>query len=310
MTSLKRAALIATIGAALGAAPLTVAAFDLSQALTGAAAGAGVINDSDKAAIDQTATAVAKSFEDITPEQEYYIGRAVAASLLGTRKAYDDKAATDYLNLLGRTLSLFSLKPETFGGYHFLIIDSSEINAFAAPGGLILVTRGLLRCATSEDTVAAILAHEIGHVAKQHGLKAIKKDRLTKAVIGVGTTAAQVLGPEELKQQTSLFKDSVGDITGTLVNSGYSRDLEFDADKSALAILKAVGYDPRALEDMLKIMQTKLAPGGHDFAKTHPDPKLRIDAIEKALKGSKPIVVAPDAQAARQARYKAALGNI
>jgi beta-barrel assembly-enhancing protease len=306
MIGLKRADLVF----AICSAPILASAFDLGQALTGAAAGAGIIKDSDKAAIDQTATAVAKSFEDITPEQEYYIGRAVAASLLGTRKAFDDKAATDYLNLLGRTLSLYSIKPETFGGYHFLILDSDEINAFAAPGGLILVTRGLLRCATSEETVAAILAHEICHVAKQHGLKAIKKDRLTKAVIGVGTTAAQVLGPEDLKQQTSLFKDSVGDITGTLVNSGYSRDLELDADHAALDILRAVGYDPRALEDMLKIMQTKLAPGGHDFARTHPDPKIRIAAIEKALKGVKPPKDTAEAIAARQARYKAALGNI
>jgi beta-barrel assembly-enhancing protease len=306
MTGLKRAAL----ALAIGAAPFLAFGFDLGQALTGAAADAGVIKQSDKEAIDQGVQAVAKSFEDITPEQEYYIGRAVAASLLGTRKPYDDKAATDYLNRLGRALSLYSDKPETFGGYHFLILDSSEINAFAAPGGLILVTRGLLRCATSEETVAAILAHEIGHVAKQHGLKAIKKDRLTKAVIGAGSAAAQVLGPEELAKQTTLFKDSVGDITSTLVNSGYSRDLELEADRAALGILRAVGYDPRALEDMLKVMQTKLAPGGHDFAKTHPDPKVRIAAIEKALKGTKPPQAPADALAARQARYKAALGSI
>ena len=93
---------------------------------------------------------------EFTPEQEYYIGRAVAANLLSTRKVWDNKAATDYLNVLERGLVIYSDRPETFGGYHVLIMDSDEINAFAAPGGLILVTRGLLRCATTEDGVAAI----------------------------------------------------------------------------------------------------------------------------------------------------------
>jgi beta-barrel assembly-enhancing protease len=306
MRALRRSAL-ALLACAL---TLPAAGLDFGKALKGAAKKTGVVKESDVDAIAEGAQAVAKSNEDITPEQEYYIGRAVAAKLLGTRKAYDQQAATDYVNLLGRALSVYSERPETFGGYHFLILDSDEINAFAAPGGDILVTRGLLRCATSEGAVAAILAHEIAHIAKAHGLKAIKKDRLTKAVIGVGSAAAQVLGPDELAEQTSTFKDSVGDITGTLVNSGYSRDLELEADQAALANLRAVGYDPKALEDMLKVMQKKLKAGGLDFAKTHPDPKVRIDAIEKALKGKKAPASTPEAASARQERYTAALGGI
>jgi predicted Zn-dependent protease len=302
MNSLKRTALVLLVGAL----PFAAAAFDFGKALQSATG----VSDENAQAIGQAAQAVSKSSEDITPEQEYYIGRAVAAKLLSTRKPYENQAATDYVNLLGRSLSIYSEKPETFGGYHFLILDADEINAFAAPGGLILVTRGLLRCAASEETVASILAHEIGHVAKQHGLKAIKKDRLNKAVIGVGAAAAQVLGPKDLADQTATFKDSVGDITGTLVNSGYSRDLELEADRAALDNLRAVGYDPRSLEDMLKVMEKKLKAGGLDFAKTHPDPKVRIAAIEKALTGNKPPAVSPDATMARQARYKAALGNI
>jgi predicted Zn-dependent protease len=293
----------------VGVTPLAVSAFDLGGALKGAAEKAGV-KGSDVDALQGAAQAVSKSSEDITPEQEYYIGRAVAAKLLSTRKPYNDQAATAYVNLVGRTISEYSNRPETFGGYHFLILDSDEINAFAAPGGLILVTRGLLRCATSEETVAAILAHEISHVVKQHGLKAIKQDRLNKAVIGVGSAAAQVLGPKDLANQTATFKDSVGDITSTLVNSGYSRDQELEADQTALGNLRAVGYDPESLADMLRVMQRRLKAGGLDFAKTHPDPKIRIDAIEKALKGQKPPVTASDAEAVRQARYKAALGNI
>ncbi len=291
------------------AAPLAAAGLDFGSALKDAASKAGVKGE-DVEAVAGAAKAVAKSAEDITPEQEYYIGRAVAASLLSTRKPYASKAANGYLNLIGRALANFSERPETFGGYHFLIIDSDEINAFAAPGGLVLVTRGLLGCASSEDAVAAILAHEIAHVTGSHGLKAIKKDRLTKAVVGVGAAAAQVLGSEELSEQTAVFKDTIGDITGTLVNSGYSRDLEFEADEAAIENLIAAGYDPRALAEMLGIMKARIKAGGLDFAKTHPDPKKRIAAVEKILKKKEIPATASEAAAARQARFKAALGSL
>jgi predicted Zn-dependent protease len=152
---------------------------------------------------DKSAEAVAKSFEDITPEQEYYVGRAVGANLLAQYPPYDAAAANSYLNLLGQSLAQVSDRPETFGGYHFLVLDSAEINAFAAPGGLIFVSRGLLRCADSEDGVAAILAHEIGHVAKQHGLKAIKTARFKDAGLAIGMAAVEELGPSELAKVTA-----------------------------------------------------------------------------------------------------------
>jgi predicted Zn-dependent protease len=247
---------------------------------------------------------------EFTPEQEYYIGRAVAANLLSTRKVYDVKKATDYLNTLERALSIYSDRPETFRGYHLLILDSDEINAFAAPGGLVLVSRGLLRCATSEDTVAAILAHETSHVVLKHGLNAIKQARKTAAYRNLVMTGVAVAGSPELNQLTDIFKDSIADITNTLVNSGYSRDLEFQADRMALEIMRNAGYDPRAFEAMLKVMETKIKPGGLDFAKTHPDPKDRIAEVEKDLANEPVGSTTPRALAARQARYQAALGNI
>ena len=107
---------------------------------------------------------LAKSAEDFTPDQEYYLGRGVAATLLGQYRALRTPAANEYLNLLGQSLAKYSTKPNTFGGYRFLLLDTPEINAFAAPGGLILVTRGLAQCAANEDELAAVLAHEIAHV--------------------------------------------------------------------------------------------------------------------------------------------------
>jgi predicted Zn-dependent protease len=254
----------------------------------------------------KSAPAVQKSFEDITPKQEYYIGRAVAATILSQYEPYAVEEPTEYLNLLGRTLAYASDRPETFGGYHFLILDSQEINAFAAPGGLIFISRGLLACADSEDTVAAILAHEIAHVVEQHGLQAIKKSRVTSALTSVAIASAQTAGSDELAKLTTVFEDSIDDITATLVNNGYSRSFEKEADLMAVEILRRVGYDPNALVRMLEVMERRLTPGGLDFAKTHPDPEVRISEIRKVL----PYAPAPQRQPARQARYQAALGDI
>ena len=254
----------------------------------------------------KSAPAVQKSFEDITPEQEYYIGRAVGATILAQYSPYTEPGPTEYLNLLGRTLAFASDQPETFGGYHFLILDSEEINAFAAPGGLIFISRGLLACADSEDTVAAILAHEIAHVVEQHGLQAIKKSRVTSALTSVAIASAQTAGSDELAKLTTVFEDSIGDITATLVNSGYSRAFEKEADLMAVEILKRVGYDPNSLVRMLEVMERRLEPGGLDFAKTHPEPEVRIAEIRKVLAAAP----AQPVQAGRQARYQAALGNL
>jgi predicted Zn-dependent protease len=270
-----------------------------------------VASDPNKrAAVQQTVEAVQTASQEITAEQEYYIGRAVAANILATRKAYSEQTATDYLNVLGRSLSLYSDRPETFGGYHFLIMDSDEINAFAAPGGLILISRGLLRCADSEETVAAILAHEISHVVLKHGLKAISNARWTAAVQAGVNAGVQVAGSRELKQLTGAFKDSINDITNTLVNSGYSREQELQADQMALVIMRKAGYDPQAFDEMLTVMKSKLKPGGADFAKTHPDPQVRITAVEKTLSGQPAVAVNPTAANARQARYGTAVGAI
>ena len=247
---------------------------------------------------------------EFTPEQEYYIGRAVAANLLSTRKVWNDQKATTYLNTLERALSLYSDRPETFGGYHLLILDTDEINAFAAPGGLILVSRGLLRCATTEDMAAAILAHETSHVVLKHGLNAIAASRKTAAYKNLGLAAVAAFGSPEARQLTDIFKDSISDITNTLVNSGYSRDLEFQADAMALGIMRRAGYNPQAFDDMLKLMSTKIKAGGPGFAKTHPDPKDRAAAVEKALDGQPQVTTEPSAARGRQSRYQAALGTV
>lgn len=266
----------------------------------------GVMNEDQAKSLTRVTTAVAKTFADITPEQEYYIGRAVGATVLHTYPPYTEKQANRYLNLLGQTLSQASDKPETFGGYHFLILDSDEINAFAAPGGLIFISRGMIRLCKNEDELAAVLAHEIGHVQNMHGLKAIKSGRLTSALTILAAEGAKSFGGKELAELTEAFEGSIGDITSTMMNSGYARSAEREADGTAVVILKRVGYDPNGLIAMLQEMKKDLKPGGIDFAKTHPDPLDRIKDIEKISGRYTPVTSPP----ARQKRFERNLKGV
>lgn len=266
----------------------------------------GAISADQAQSIDRSATAVGKAFEKLTPEQEYYIGRSVAATILADYKPFDQAAATRYLNTLGMALALSSDKPETFGGWHFLIMDTDEINAFAAPGGFILVSRGMLRCCRNEDELAAVLAHEIGHVQHEHGLRAIKKSRWTSAFTILGTEAAKNLGGQQLAELTSAFEGAIDDVTATMVNSGYARTLESEADAAALVILRRVGYNPAGLVNMLGEMGRRLEKDTRGFAKTHPDPNDRIKDLQRAIGAITPVEQHP----ARQARFSAALSGI
>ena len=240
-----------------------------------------------------------KAEPEFTPEQEYYIGRTVGAVIVNKYRPYNNEAANQYLNQLGQTLAQFSDRPETFGGYHFLMMESNDINAFSAPGGLIFISRGMLNCCKNEDALAAVLAHEIGHVQYQHGLKAIKNSRLNSAFTILATESAKQFGGQDLKDLTEAFEGSINDITSTMMNTGYARSCEREADKSAVEIMKRSGYNPNGLVAMLQEMKKNLKPGGLDFAKTHPSPDSRIEDII-SLAGPYQPVPAP---AKRQARF-------
>lgn len=229
--------------------------------------------------VERTKAAIGKSVKDITPEQEYYIGRSVAATVLKHYPPYADQRSNRYVNLLGQSLAQASDRPETFGGYHFLILDSQEINAFAAPGGLILITRGMLHLCRSEDEAAAVLAHEIAHVENNHGLSAIQDTRVLTALGVLASEGTKALSGGLLAPVVEAFEGSVGDIAFTLMQKGYSREQERQADEGAVVLLRRVGYDSGALVTMLQEMDKGMTRSASGFAKTHPDPKERIRSI-------------------------------
>lgn len=262
--------------------------------------------DSQVSSLLRVGQAVTKTFEDFTPEQEYYIGRTVGAMVLDKYPPFDLAPANSYVNYVGQALASGSERPETFGGYRFQVMDSEEINAFAAPGGFIFLTRGLIRCCPDEDALAGVLAHEIAHVQESHGLKAIKQSRITEAVTLLGTEGAKQFGSREVAALTRTFGDSIADITQTLIVSGYSRSQEAEADLAALGILRRVGYNPNGLVRMLEKMQENLRPGTLDFAKTHPSPKDRINELVAVAGPYK----AYDSPKARQFRFYSQMSQV
>jgi predicted Zn-dependent protease len=261
----------------------------------------GVIDDDTVNAITKSTDAISKAAEEITPEQEYYIGRAVGANILTNYKLYTARPdLTAYLNRICGALTINSAKPEIYNGYHVMILDSDEINAFATSGGHIFISRGLIASTNSEDALASVIAHEISHIQLQHSIKAIKNSRITQALIITGSSAANAAAKNSsLSELTSVFNESVGEIVTTIVNNGYSQDQEFDADTAALPLLASAGYEPSSILDMLQALEKSQSshPGG--FNKTHPTPAKRIASVNKSIKKYQ----VPDTRTFRQSRY-------
>lgn len=233
-------------------------------------------------------TSLRKGMEDLLPEEEYYIGRSVTARVLAEYKPLDHRKVNAYINEVGSYLVQFSARPETYGGYHFQLVRSDEINAFAAPGGFIIITSGLYKTLKSEDQLAAVLAHEIAHVTLRHGLGAIKTSNLTEAftLIGAaaidGTAKGQQL--RQVRQLTSVFSTSVDDVVKQLVVSGYSQDQELDADAEGLRITYRAGYNPAGLEQFLHTLQQRSSQSHGGFYATHPPAGKRLGGVASVMR--------------------------
>lgn len=234
---------------------------------------------------------------EITYENEYYYGRGVSAMLFASYGAPDyraldrapdsDKAqAILYLNTLGSMIAEVSDQPNTFDGWHFGLLETDSVCAFSAPGGFCHVSLGLLRLCDTEDELAAVLAHEIGHVCAKHGAQAMKDEfnkQAEQAWLKVGSNAATEVAPDQLKAVAQGFGAAIAKGLDEMYD-GYSRDKEFEADRLGLTYLARAGFDPRAAVTILEKLDEHQramrgdAPRG-DFAKTHPEPVDRIAKI-------------------------------
>jgi predicted Zn-dependent protease len=248
-----------------------------------------------------------KASRPISDSEEYYIGRAVATKILAQYPYLNNQVKNLYINKVGQTLALHSANPQIYGGYHFALLDSPEINAFAAPGGLIFLTTGMLGIIDSEDALAAVLAHEISHVNRRHGTNAIKSGRWAEAVSMFSSKATAEYGPGELNQIVNIFQGSIDDVFKTLVVKGYGRPQELEADSDAVLILQRAGYDPGVFLDFLvKLQKIAAKTNGGGILSTHPGLDKRIEAAAALVPATPPELIA---KSIRSKRYQVSIAR-
>ncbi len=259
--------------------------------LLGACAGMPVPGGGGMPDFSQIAQA-AKSFKsatrDIEEPEEIEIGQGVAQKLLGTWPLVKNDRLQRYVNQVGRWLALQTERPDlpwTFG-----VVQLDNINAFAAPGGAIFVTEGMLRAIHSEAEMAGILAHEIAHVLQKHHLNAMKAGAFGDiGKMGVQALLDNRLGKAGVGGQMAK-STGVGEMGAELIKQGLfikplDRSLEYESDRMGVVIAARAGYDPYGLVAVLQILQAT-KPGSDQMSfllKTHPSPGDRLAQLEKVL---------------------------
>jgi predicted Zn-dependent protease len=241
------------------------------------------------------------AWQETTLLDAYYLGRAVAANILDTYKPYTaNPALTRYVNSICQTVVINSAYPDLYNGYHVMLLDSPEFNAFASPGGHIFLTRGLVEAAASEDMLAAIIAHELAHIMLKHSLSIIDDFRLYDEMSAMADRAAQLAGNTEAAARYLYFRNSVAATVDTLLKNGFSQDQEFEADAGAVVLMAAAGYSPTGLLDMLSVLQRVQSSQKGGFNTTHPSPERRIENARKYV-SQYPV---QDTRASRTARFR------
>jgi predicted Zn-dependent protease len=229
---------------------------------------------------------VSKASNPISDVEEYYIGRSVAANIVAKYPVLDNDELTNYVSLVGSTVVLNSNMPVTYGGYHFAILDTEDVNAFASPGGIIFLTKGLIDSLENEDELAAVLSHEVAHINNRDGISTIeasRKSSLGTLFLKEPFRIAGTITPAELSQVSNLFIQAIDSVFDTVAVNGYSDSQELAADKDALVFLTRSGYDPSALLNY----RTRLADKGGSTLllkmENNPTPFERVENIKLNL---------------------------
>jgi len=221
----------------------------------------------------------------ISDSEEYYIGRAVAARLLARSCLSQNQEATLFVNEVGQAVAQKSSMPRSYRGYHFGILETSDANAYACPGGIILITRGLIKECQSEDELAAVLAHEVAHIANKDGVNSINKARWTEVLTTAGTEAAKQYGGGVAGSLVGLFEGAIDDVFKTIAVNGYSREAEAKADRDAVTTLTRAGDDPAALAAILGRMCSR---GGGGITRSHPLTADRVQGVKSLVREGTP----------------------
>jgi predicted Zn-dependent protease len=212
----------------------------------------------------------------ISDEEEIAVGRDIAASTLGTYPLVKDNALQSRLNEIGMWVAAQSSRPDL--PWRFAAVESNAINAFAVPGGIILVTRGTLKQVANEAELACVLGHEIGHVVRRHHISVMSKS----LVVAAGANALNLSSTSA--DSAELRKQLIGE-GKEIFSRGLDRSAEREADEDGVLLAARAGYDPAtclAFMQRLASLKTDIS-ALEALYKTHPQAKDRVEDIQKAI---------------------------
>ena len=214
--------------------------------------------------------ALCLGFSVTAQTDEEKVGRAAAAQVLGAAPLVASDAAHHYVNLLGLTLSAHGVANYK---WHIGVIKSDAINAFAMPGGYILLSSGLLKLLETEDELAFVLAHELSHVGRRHHYQVVQRQRLADQAAKGLQTVTQDGDTAKLAQAS-----------GQIYARGLDKTAEFESDRLGVEIMTRAGYDPAAAINVLEKLQHLQGndPRAELLFATHPSPAERLDMLLQA----------------------------
>src|SRR5512143_101869 len=205
--------------------------------------------------------------------EEIAIGRQIAGDLLGAAPLVKDARLQKYVNQVGEWVASQSERPDL--PWHFGVIQSEDVNAFAAPGGYIFVTLGLYRLLQNEADLAGVLGHEIGHVIRKHHLKLLQQSKLVD--LGGKALSKQVGGNDKVQQLIGSGAE--------IVARGLDKNAEFEADRIGVVLATRAGYDSYGLPGVLQQIGHISKDEGSValLFKTHPLPDDRLAHLDSAM---------------------------
>jgi predicted Zn-dependent protease len=211
---------------------------------------------------------------NVTPDEETRIGQQIAGNLLGAAPLVRDDALQRYVNRVGRWVALQTERPDL--AWHFGVIESDDLNAFAAPGGYVFLTKGLYKKLKNEAELAGVLGHEIGHVIRKHQLKLLQKSQGIAALGGF-------LG-KKVKSDSDVVQNLIGN-GAEVVARGLDKDAEYEADRIGVVLSARAGYDAYALPAVLAEIGhvAKNDKSVSLLFKTHPLPEDRLGQLSDTV---------------------------
>lgn len=219
----------------------------------------------------------------ISEKTEIAIGKQVKEDIVKEYRVFKSSDVQTYVEGVARKVTDASDRPRL--KYDVTILDTEVVNAFASPGGFVFVTRGLLEVIADEAELAAVLAHEVGHVAAWHGISMLERQMGLSFLVALGTiTVGTALGGAAAQM--------VAQASSTLASLyvlGYSREYELQADEAGLRYTLRAGYDPEAMVTFLQRLkrledeESLPAERVELFYRTHPPTKQRIRLARRWL---------------------------